>query len=102
MMIKDFKPGVEIYAAGLDAMPFSALVDNRNLQAKGKNNADSAKPVYWLVSCRKAGIHPGLSSEQIAHMSQDLTADMTETLKLYPIELKPFEENIKSDLKGKR
>ena len=27
-------------------------------------------------------------------MSEDLVADMNETLKLYQIELKPFEENI--------
>ncbi|NLG89681.1 MAG: NAD-dependent epimerase/dehydratase family protein [Clostridiaceae bacterium] len=105
MMIKDFKPGAEIYAAGRDAMPFSALVRTIGtcIGKKVRIMPIPAKPVYWLVKlAEKAGIHPGLSSEQIAHMSQDLTADMTETLKLYPIELKPFEENIKSDLKGKR
>jgi len=101
MMIKDFKPGAEIYAAGWDAMPFSVLVKTIGncIGKKVRIMPIPAKPVYWLIKlAEKAGIHPGLSSEQIAHMSQDLTADMTETLKLYPVQLKPFEENIKSDL----
>jgi NADH dehydrogenase len=101
MMIKDFKPGVDIYAAGRDAMPFSALVKTIGncIGKKVRIMPIPAKPVYWLIKLtEKTGLHPGLSSEQIAHMSQDLTADMTETLKLYPMKLKPFEENIKADL----
>ena len=38
----------------------------------------------------------GISSEQVAHMSEDLVADMHQTLMLYPIELKSFEENIQN------
>jgi len=101
MMIRDFKPGAEIYAAGRDAMPFSALVKSIGncIGKKVRIMPVPAKPVYWLIKLvEKAGLHPGLSSEQVAHMSQDLTADMTETLKLYPVELKLFEENIRTDL----
>jgi hypothetical protein len=82
-------------------MPFSALVKTIGncIGKKVRIMPIPAKPVYWLIKLtEKTGLHPGLSSEQIAHMSQDLTADMTETLKLYPMKLKPFEENIKADL----
>ncbi|HEY8499716.1 MAG TPA: NAD-dependent epimerase/dehydratase family protein [Clostridia bacterium] len=103
MMIKDFKPGEEIYAAGWDAIPFSMLVKTIGncIGKKVRIMPIPAKPVYWIIKlAEKAGIHPGLSSEQVAHMSQDLAADMTQTLKLYPVKLKPFEEHIKADLKG--
>lgn len=101
MMIKDFKPGVELYAAGRDAMPFSVLVKTIGncIGKKVRIMPIPAKPVYWLIKLvERIGLHPGISSEQVAHMSQDLAADMAETLKLYPVELKPFEENIKACL----
>jgi hypothetical protein len=55
-----------------------------------------AKPVKGMLKLlERAGIHPGVSSEQVAHMSEDLAADMDETLKLYPVELKAFEDHMK-------
>jgi hypothetical protein len=47
-----------------------------------------------LKLIEKTGLNPGISSEQVAHMSEDLTADMSETLALYPVELKSFEERM--------
>jgi len=37
----------------------------------------------------------------VAHMSEDLAADMSETLALYPVELKPFEERMVNFLNSK-
>ena len=98
-MIKDFKPGTTLYAAGKDAMTFKEMVQiiARTMNKKGRVLPIPAKPVHAVLKLfEKAGIHRGISSEQVAHMSEDLVADMNETLKLYQIELKPFEENIGS------
>lgn len=98
-MIKDFKPGTTLYAAGKDAMTFKEMIQiiARAMNKKTRVVPIPAKPVRAVLRLfEKAGIHIGVSSEQVAHMSEDLFADMDETLKLYPIELKPFEENIRS------
>ncbi len=101
LMIKDFKPGKTLYAAGRNALALKEMVKTIG-GAMHKNTAIlpiPAKPIYWLLKlAEKTGIHSGISSEQIAHMSEDLTADMAETLVLYPVELQPFEEHIKSIL----
>jgi len=97
-MIKDFKPGTTLYAAGKDAMEFKEMVRviARTMNKKGRILPIPAKPVHAVLRLlEKAGIHIGISSEQVAHMSEDLVADMDETLKLYPVELKPFDENIR-------
>ena len=97
-MIKDFKPGTTLYAAGRDAMTFREMISviARSMNRKGRILPIPAAPVRAVLRLfEKAGIHIGISSEQVAHMSEDLVADMNETLKLYPIELKPFEENIR-------
>lgn len=97
-MIKDFRPGYILYAAGRDAMSFSEMVDiiARTMDKKTKILPVPAKPVHAVLRLlEKAGIHIGISSEQVAHMSEDLYADMTETLRLYPVELRPFEEHIR-------
>lgn len=96
-MIKDFKPGKILYAAGKEPITFKELVADigRGLKKRTRIMPIPAKPVYWLVKLiEKTGIHPGISSEQVAHMSEDLTADMTETLSLYPVELKSFKERM--------
>lgn len=100
-MIKDFKPGKTLYAAGRDAMPFKGMVGiiagTRN--KKGRLLPIPAKPVYWLLKLiEKTGIHPGISSEQVAHMSENLSANMAETLALYPVAMKSFEEHM-ADIK---
>lgn len=97
-MIKDFKPGTTLYAAGKDAMTFKEMVQiiALTINKKGRILPIPAKPVHAVLRLfEKAGIHIGISSEQVAHMSEDLVADMDETLNLYPIELKSFEENIR-------
>ena len=97
-VIQDFRPGLTLYAAGRDAMPFKELVRTigRSIGRKPKILPIPAKPVRGLLKLlERAGIHPGISSEQVAHMSEDLAADMNETLKLYPIDLKTFEEHMK-------
>jgi NADH dehydrogenase len=96
-MIKDFNPGKTLYAAGKEPMPFKELVTSigKGLHKKTSILPIPAKPVYWLLKLfEKIGLHPGISSEQVAHMSEDLTADMSETLALYPVDLKPFEERM--------
>jgi nucleoside-diphosphate-sugar epimerase len=96
-MIKDFKPGLTLYAAGKDALPFKELVKaiGRSRGRKARILPIPALPVYWMLKfVEKIGIRPGVSSEQVAHMREDLTADMSETLKLYPVELRPFEEHL--------
>lgn len=98
-IIKDFKPGTTLYAAGKDAMTFKEMIQiiARAMNKKTRVVPIPAKPVRAVLRLfEKAGIHIGVSSEQVAHMSEDLFADMDETLKLYPIELKSFEENIRS------
>ncbi len=98
-IIKNFKSGKTLYAAGRDAIPFKELVKTigRGMNRKGRILPVPAKPAYWLAKlAEKTGLPTGISSEQIAHMSEDLTTDMEETLKLYPIELKPFEEHIRN------
>lgn len=100
-MIKDFKPGKTLYAAGRDAMTFKGMVGiiagTRN--KKGRLLPIPAKPVYWLLKLiEKTGIHPGISSEQVAHMSENLSANMAETLALYPVAMKSFEEHM-ADIK---
>lgn len=99
-MIKDFKPGTTLYAAGKDAMTISEMIQiiARTMNKKAKVLPVPAKPVLAVLRLlEKAGIHIGISSEQVAHMSEDLIADMNETLKLYPVELKPFEQNIRKN-----
>lgn len=98
-MIKDFMPGITLYAAGKDAMPFKELVQiiGATMNKNVKVLPIPAKPVYAVLKLfEMAGIHIGISSEQVAHMSEDLVADMSETLKLYPIKMRSFEENIQS------
>jgi len=100
-MIKDFRPGKTLYAAGKDAMPLKEMIGiiagTRNKKAKLLQIP--AKPVYWLLKLiEKTGIHPGISSEQVAHMSEDLSADMAETLALYPVAMRSFEEHM-ADIK---
>ena len=98
-VIQDFKPGLTLYAAGHDAMPFKGLVQTigRTIGRKARILPIPAKPVKVMLKLlEKAGIHPGISSEQVAHMSEDLSADMNETLKLYPIEMKTFKEHMKA------
>jgi len=98
MMIKDFKPGTTLYAAGKDAMTFREMIDiiARTMNRKARILPIPAKPVHTVLKLlEKANIHIGISSEQVAHMSEDLAADMTETLKLYPVELRSFGENIR-------
>lgn len=98
-MIKDFKPGTTLYAAGKEAMTFKEMVQiiARAMNSKGRVLPIPAKPVHAVLKLfEKIGIHIGISSEQVAHMSEDLVADMNETLKLYPVKLKSFEENIRS------
>lgn len=97
-MIKDFRPGLTLYAAGKEAMTFRQLVQaiGKGLNRKTGILPIPAKPVRGLLRLlEKAGIHMKVSSEQVAHMSEDLTADMDETLKLYPVHLKPFEVHMK-------
>lgn len=97
-MIKDFKPGLTLYAAGKDALPFKEIVRiiGRTRNKKTGIVPIPAKPVFWLLKAAEGvGIHPGISSEQVAHMSENLSADMSETLKLYPVELKSFEQHMK-------
>ncbi|WP_252891844.1 NAD(P)H-binding protein [Thermoclostridium stercorarium] len=99
-MIKDFKPGTVLYAAGKEAMTFREMINiiARTMNKKAKILTIPAKPVHAVLRLfEKAGIHIGISSEQVAHMSEDLAADMNETLKLYPVELKSFEENIRRE-----
>jgi NADH dehydrogenase len=96
-MVKNFKPGLTLYAAGKDSMSFQELVQTigKSMNRKTRLLRVPAKPVRWLLKIfEKAGIHPGISSEQVAHMSEDLTADMSETLKLYPVKLKSFEDHL--------
>jgi len=100
-VIKDFKPGKTLYAAGRDAMSFKEMVriiaGTRN--KKGRIMPIPAKPVYWLLKLiEKAGVHAGISSEQVAHMSENLTAEMAEPLELYPVPMKSFEEHM-ADIK---
>jgi len=98
MMIKDFKPGTTLYAAGKDAMTFREMIDiiASSMNRKARILPIPAKPVHTVLKLlEKANIHIGISSEQVAHMSEDLAADMTETLKLYPVELRSFGENIR-------
>lgn len=98
-VIQDFKPGLTLYAAGREAMPFKGLVQTigKSIDRKARILPIPAKPVKVMLKLlEKTGIHPGISSEQVAHMSEDLSADMNETLKLYPIELKTFEEHMKA------
>lgn len=98
-VIQDFKPGLTLYAAGRDAMSFKGLVQTigNSIGRKARILPIPAKPVYMILKLlEKAGIHPGISSEQVAHMSEDLSADMNQTLKHYPIELKTFEEHMKA------
>jgi len=97
LMINDFKPGKTLYAAGKEPMSFKELVAviGKGLNKKTGILPIPAKPVYWVLKLiEKTGLNPGISSEQVAHMSEDLTADMSETLDLYPVELKLFEERI--------
>lgn len=97
-MLRDFKPARTLYAAGKDAMSFKELVGviGQSMNRKARMLPVPAKPAYWMLKLfEKAGIHPGVSSEQVAHMSEDLTADMSETLNLYPVELKSFEEHMR-------
>lgn len=94
-ILNDFKPGKTLYAAGLEPMSFKELVAviGKGLNKKTRVLPIPAKPVYWLLKLiEKTGLNPGISSEQVAHMSENLTADMSETLALYPVELKSFEE----------
>jgi len=96
--IKDFKPGLTLYAAGKEALSFRQLVKaiGNSLGKKTRVLPIPAKPVKAMLKLsERAGIHPGVSSEQVAHMSEDLTADMNETLKLYPVMLRAFEEHMK-------
>lgn len=96
-MIKDFKPGNTLYAAGKDAMTFREMIATiaRTMNKKGRILPFPAKPVHAVLRLlEKGNIHMGISSEQVAHMSEDLVADMHKTLMLYPINLKSFEENI--------
>lgn len=98
-MIKDFKPGKTLYAAGKDAMTFKEMIATiaRTMNKKGRIFPFPAKPVHAVLRLLERGnIHMGISSEQVAHMSEDLVADMHQTLMLYPIELKSFEENIQN------
>jgi len=98
MMIKDFKPGTTLYAAGKDAMTFREMIDiiASSMNRKARILPIPAKPVHTVLKLlEKANIYIGISSEQVAHMSEDLAADMTETLKLYPVELRSFGENIR-------
>ncbi len=99
-MLKDFKAGEILYAAGMDPMPFKELVAciGTGLGKKTRVLPIPAKPVYWLLKLvEKTGIHPGISSEQVAHMSEDLTADMAKTLALYPVQLQPFAKRMVVD-----
>ncbi|NLO40826.1 MAG: NAD(P)H-binding protein [Ruminiclostridium sp.] len=96
--IKEFKPGLTIYAAGKEALSFRQLVKTigHSMGKKSRVLPIPAKPVKGMLRLlEKIGIHPGVSSEQVAHMSEDLAADMDETLKLYPVELKAFEDHMK-------
>jgi NADH dehydrogenase len=96
--IKDFKPGLILYAAGKKAMSFQQLIQTigRIMNKKARVLPIPAKPIHGMLKLlEKAGIHPGVSSEQVAHMSEDLTADMRKTLRLYPIQLKSLEEHLK-------
>ncbi len=96
--IKDFKPGLTLYAAGKEAMSFRQLVQEigKGLNRKARILPIPAKPVRGLLKLlERVGIHMGISSEQVSHMSEDLAADMGETLRLYPIPLKPFSEHLK-------
>ena len=97
-VMKDFKPGLTLYAAGKEAMTFRQLVQaiGKSMNKKARILPIPAKPVRAVLRLlEKAGIHMGISSEQVAHMSEDLTADMDETRKLYPIPLQPFSEHLK-------
>jgi len=97
-MIKDFRPGTILYAAGKEAMTLRDMIKiiARTMNRKARVLPVPAKPVHAVLRLlEKANIHIGISSEQVAHMSEDLAADMTGTLKLYPVELKSFEENIR-------
>lgn len=97
-MIKDFRPGTILYAAGKEAMTMRDMIKiiARTMNRKARVLPVPAKPVHAVLRLlEKANIHIGISSEQVAHMSEDLAADMTGTLKLYPVELKSFEENIR-------
>lgn len=96
--IRDFKPGLTLYAAGREPMSFKGLVQaiGRSMGKKARILPIPAKPVHGVLKLlEKMGIHAGISSEQVAHMREDLTADMEATLKLYPIRLKPFEEHLR-------
>ena len=97
-MIKDFRSGTILYAAGKEAMTMRDMIKiiARTMNRKARVLPVPAKPVHAVLRLlEKANIHIGISSEQVAHMSEDLAADMTGTLKLYPVELKSFEENIR-------
>ncbi len=103
--IKDFKPGLTLYAAGKEAMSFKELVQTigKSMGRKARILPIPAKPVRGMLRLlEKAGIHPGVSSEQVAHMSEDLAADMSETLKLYPVQLKSFEDHMREIAIGSR
>ncbi|NLY18940.1 MAG: NAD-dependent epimerase/dehydratase family protein [Clostridiaceae bacterium] len=103
-VINDFKPGKTLYAAGLEPMSFKELIAiiGKGLNKKTRVFPIPARPVYWLLKLiEKTGLSPGISSEQVAHMSEDLAADMSETLALYPVELKPFEERMVNFLNSK-
>jgi len=97
-MIKDFRSGTILYAAGKEAMTMRDMIKiiARTMNRKARVLPVPAKPVHAVLRLlEKANIHIGIYSEQVAHMSEDLAADMTGTLKLYPVELKSFEENIR-------
>lgn len=96
-MIGDFKPGKTLYAAGKDPISFKELVASigKGLNKKIRVLPIPAKPIYLLLKLSEIiGMHLGVSSEQVAHMSENLTADMAETLELYPVKLKSFEERM--------
>jgi nucleoside-diphosphate-sugar epimerase len=100
-MIKDFKQGKTIYASGKEPMSFKEMVKiiARCIGKKARVLPIPAKPVRGILKLiEKLGIYMAISSEQVSHMSEDLAADMGETLKLYPINMKPFEEHIKEIL----
>ncbi len=82
---------------GKDAMTYNQLLMRiaKSLQRKIRLLHLPAKPLIFLLrGCEKIGLALPVNSEQILHIDTNLDIDNRPALRLFPVELHPFDQRI--------